>query len=172
MIQQGWTRVAQGQVEAGLELMHQGIATARAIGVGAPLPVLLALVAAAYGRAGRVPEGMAALAAALEMVHRDGGSHYIEAELYRLWGEFLHWNGATHEMVEAEERFCQALDIARRQGAKSLELRVVVSLSRLRQQQGRRQEAWQLLVDICSWFTEGKDTPDFLAAQALVEDLG
>jgi tetratricopeptide (TPR) repeat protein len=172
MVQQGWARVAQGQVETGLELMHQGIATVKATGVGPPLPGLLALVAAAYGRAGQIPEGLAALAAALEMVHRDGGSHYIEAELYRLWGELFLCNGATHEMAEAEERFGQALDIARRQRAKSLELRVVVSLSRLWQRQGRRQEAWQLLVDTCRWFTEGKDTPDFLAAQALLEDLG
>jgi len=73
--------------------------------------------------------------------------------------------------MEAEACFQRALDIARRQGAKSLELRAVLSLSRLWQQQGKRREARQLLADIDGWFTEGFETADLQEAKVLLEEL-
>jgi predicted ATPase len=72
---------------------------------------------------------------------------------------------------EAEERFQQALTIARRQQAKSLELRAAMSLSRLWQQQGKRAEAYALLAPIYGWFTEGFDTADLQEAKTLLEVL-
>jgi predicted ATPase len=72
---------------------------------------------------------------------------------------------------EAEERFHQALNIARRQQAKSLELRAATRLSRLWQRQGKRAEAHQLLADVYGWFTEGFDTADLQEAKALLEEL-
>ena len=72
---------------------------------------------------------------------------------------------------EAEECFRQALDIARRQQAKSLELRAAMSLSRLWQQQGKQEEARQMLADIYGWFTEGFDTADLQEAKTLLEEL-
>jgi len=66
---------------------------------------------------------------------------------------------------------CQALDIARRQQAKSLELRAVTSLARLWQRQGKRAVACQLLAEVYGWFTEGFDTADLQAAKALLEEL-
>ena len=74
-------------------------------------------------------------------------------------------------MHQAEACFHQALDVARRQQAKSLELRAAVSLSRLWQRQGKRDEARQLLAEIYGWFTEGFDTADLLEAKALLEEL-
>jgi predicted ATPase len=73
--------------------------------------------------------------------------------------------------VEAEACFLTAIEVARRQQAKSLELRAVMSLSRLWRQQGKRQEAHALLAEIYGWFTEGFDTKDLQEAKALTEEL-
>jgi predicted ATPase len=73
--------------------------------------------------------------------------------------------------AEAEACFHKAIDIARRQGAKSLELRAVMSLSRLWQQQGKKEEARQMLAEIYGWFTEGFDTKDLQEAKVLLEEL-
>jgi predicted ATPase len=75
------------------------------------------------------------------------------------------------EVPQAETCFQQALDVARRQQAKSLELRVALSLSRLWQQQGQRAAVHALLAPIHGWFTEGFDTPDLQDAEALLEEL-
>jgi predicted ATPase len=98
-----------------------------------------------------------------------------EAEMYRLKGELTLQSKVPHPKShvekEAEEYLWQAIEIARRQQAKSLELRAVTSLSWLWQQQGRRAEARQLLVEIYNWFTEGFDTKDLQEAKALLEEL-
>jgi predicted ATPase len=75
------------------------------------------------------------------------------------------------QQAEVEACFHQALDVARRQEAKSLELRAAMSLARLWQQQGKRQEAHQLPAEIYAWFTEGFDTADLQEAKALVDEL-
>jgi predicted ATPase len=79
--------------------------------------------------------------------------------------------GRSPRLVEAEAWFRQALDIARRQQAKSLELRAAMSLSRLWQRQGRRTEAYQLLAPVYGWFTEGFDTADLQDAKVLLDTL-
>ena len=96
---------------------------------------------------------------------------YWEAEVCRLRGVLLLRQPGTSP-AEAETWLQQALDIARRQEAKSLELRAAMSLSRLWQQQGKRAEARALLAPIYGWFTEGFDTADLLEAKALLEELG
>jgi predicted ATPase len=117
---------------------------------------------------------------------------YHEAELLRLKGELLLQQGVgssstrsapmeasvavvggTHTLslrTEVEAYFHQAISIARHQQAKSLELRAVMSLSRLWQQQGKREEARQMLAGVYDWFTEGFDTPDLQEAKALLGD--
>jgi predicted ATPase len=109
------------------------------------------------------------LGEALAVVHNTGRRFY-EAELYRLKGELLLARSAAHR-AEAEACFQRALDMARRQQAKSLELRAAMSLSRLWQQQGKRTEAYELLAPIYGWFTEGFDTADLQEAKALLETL-
>ena len=74
--------------------------------------------------------------------------------------------------AEAEACFQQALDVARRQEAKSLELRAAMSLARLWQQQGKHAAAYDLLAPIYGWFTEGFDTADLQEAKALLDELG
>ena len=91
-------------------------------------------------------------------------------ELYRLKGELLLQQSSDNQ-AEAEACFHQALDIARNQQAKSLELRAATSLARLWQQQGKRQEAHDLLAPVYDWFTEGFDTADLKDAKALLDEL-
>jgi predicted ATPase len=92
-----------------------------------------------------------------------------ETELYRLQGELLHMQGADVGVVESH--LLQALTIARQQEAKSLELRVALSLGRLWQEQGRSHEAHALLAGLYGWFSEGFDTSDLVEARALLEEL-
>jgi len=117
---------------------------------------------------GRAEAALASLAAGLEMVEKTGGAP-LEAELYRLKGEALLAGAGT--VSEAETAMQQAIDVARRQNAKSWELRGAMSLARLRRQQGRPQEAVALLAPILGWFTEGFDTADLQAARTLLADL-
>ena len=101
------------------------------------------------------------------------GGYWWEAELYRLTGELLlAQKGTRPKWGEAEANFYQALAIARRQQAKSLELRAAVSLAHLWQRQGKRAEAYELLAPIYGWFTEGFDTTDLQEAKALLAELG
>jgi len=123
---------------------------------------------------GQTEEGLSVLAEALTSINTTG-ERYYEAELYRLKGKLLlqsHIQSPESGVQqEAEACFLKAIDIARRQQAKSLELRVVISLSRLWQQQGKKDEARQILAEIYSWFTEGFDTKDLQEAKALLEEL-
>jgi predicted ATPase len=98
------------------------------------------------------------------------GERYYEAELHRLQGELL--LQAAPDVARAEACFQQALDIARRQQAKSLELRAAMSLGRLWQQQGKHQDAYDLLAPVYGWFTEGFDTADLQEAKAILNELG
>jgi class 3 adenylate cyclase/predicted ATPase len=180
----GWALAMQGQTEVGIVQMQQGLAAWRATGGELAVPSLLALLAEAYGQAGRPEEGLAALTEALALVDTSGECWY-EAELYRLKGELLRQSGVRGPGspvstsasgrwtpdADAEACFRQALDIARRQQAKSLELRSAMSLARLCQRHGKRAEAPQLLAEIYGWFTEGFDTADLQEAKVLLEEL-
>jgi TOMM system kinase/cyclase fusion protein len=186
-IMRGWALAEQGQAEEGMAQIRQGMTAKRATGTRLAWPYWLALLAEACWRAGKADEGLTALTEALAAVHRSGERSY-EAEVYRLKGELLLMQvarsggsrtGPTEPsmvakanqsmLTELEACFRQALDIARRQRAKSLELRAVLSLSRLWRDQGRCEEARQLLAGIYSWFTEGLDTADLQEARALLE---
>ena len=175
----------QGQVEEGIAQIHQGLTVYRATGAEMGVRIMLALLAEAYGKVGRVEEGLTVLAEALAQVDKTG-ERYYEAELYRLKGELLlaqegkeqrarsEEQGAkieTDPQGKAEECFLKAIEISQRQQAKSLELRAVMSLSRLWQQQGKQAEAHQMLSEIYNWFTEGFDTKDLQEAKALMEEL-
>jgi adenylate cyclase len=171
MIRRGWALAKQGAVAEGIRQLQQGLATLREVGQELPLSHHLALLAEAYRQGGQVEAGLHALAEALAHLD-DTGERYYEAELHRLKGECLMaQTGKRSKEIEAEECFRQALEIARRQQAKSLELRATMSLSHLWQQQGRRAEAHQILAEIYGWFMEGFETPDLQEAKALLEAL-
>ena len=173
---QGWALAVQGHAAEGMAQMCQGVAAYEATGAALRRTYFGALLAEAYGRAGQVTEGLRLLAQALTVV-RTNGEQVYEAELYRLQGELRlapvgqgqHPPGPSE--AAAERSMQQALDIARRQQAKSLELRAAMSLSRLWRQQGKHREAYELLAPIYGWFTEGFDTADLQEAKALLEAL-
>ena len=160
----------QGQREEGIAQMQQGLAAWRATGAEALRPYYLALLAEASGKGGQAEEGLHLLAEALAVAN-DTGERRWDAELHRLTGELLLARPAEQH-AEAETCFHQALDIARQQQAKSLELRAAMSLSRLWQRQGKHAEARELLAPIYGWFTEGFDTADLQDAKAILDALG
>ncbi len=170
MVLRGWALVQQGQETEGTFQLHQGLAAYQATGAEIERSHWLALLADAYGYVGQIEEGLHVLAEALAERSRHR-IRYYEAELYRLKGKLLLQQQVVSNVHQAEACFHQALDVARRQQAKSLELRAAVSLSRLWQRQGKRNEARQLLAEIYGWFTEGFDTADLLEAKALLEEL-
>ena len=129
----------------------------------------LALRAEAYLRAGQRDESLAAVDQALDFV-RESGERWWEAEVYRLRGEVLLARRAR-DRSNAEECFRRALRVARKQTARSLELRAATSLARLWRKQGKRAEAHDLLAPVYGWFTEGFDTPDLIDAKALLDAL-
>ena len=165
----GWALVAQDQAEEGLDQMRQGLATYRATAAAVWWPYYATLLAEGYAQGAQRGEGLRLLTAALVVTDRSE-EHWWNAELHRLKGEFLLGQHASKSTVmEAEHCFQHALHIARRQQAKSLELRAAMSLHRLRQQQGKRDAARAVLAPIYGWFTEGFDTADLQEAQALLE---
>jgi predicted ATPase len=138
-------------------------------------PFCLVLLAEAAGQAGQVAAGLRLLAEVLTAFEVSGRGDLL-AEAYRLKGELLLREDARHKAQSKSEKkaeacFQQALAIARRQQAKSWELRAAMSLSRLWQQQGKWAEARALLAPIYGWFTEGFDTADLQEAKALLEAL-
>jgi predicted ATPase len=171
----GWALIEHEQIEEGITQIRQGMAAWQEMGAETSRSRWLALLAEAYRKGGQTEEGLIALTEALAVVDKTG-ERYYEAELYRLKGELTLAQSSVQGLAssvqkEAEECFLRAIEIARRQSAKSLELRAVMSLARLWQQQGKREEARQMLTEIYGWFTEGFDTADLKEAKALLEAL-
>jgi predicted ATPase/class 3 adenylate cyclase len=165
----GWALAMQGHGEAGLAEMRQGRTADLATGSKTWQPYCLGLLAEAYSAGGNPTAGLEVLAEALAVMDATGLRFYA-AELYRLKGALLLQQAAPNA-AQAAACFHQALDVARRQQAKSFELRAATSLARLWQSQDKRQDAYDLLAPVYGWFTEGFDTADLQEAKALLEEL-
>jgi predicted ATPase len=185
MMFRGWALVGQGRCAEGMAQLQQGLADSRAMGNEANLSNFSAFLAEGHWRAGQREEGLSVITDALSEVSKSECRFY-EAELYRLKGALTIQTGvpdgqpltgilqprsSTKAEAEAEDCFHRAIEIARRQGAKSLELRAVTSLGRLWQQQGKKEEAHKKLAETYGWFTEGFDTVDLKEAKALLDEL-
>lgn len=182
----GWLLTTQGNSKEGIRQMREGLAARRAIGAESVRPYYLAMLAEAYAKAGQSKEGLTVVAEGLEFVTKIDG-HFYSAELYRLKGELTlqqqfkvqrsKFGVAEPQFLlpdaqgEAEACFHKAIAIARKQQAKSLELRAVMSLSQLWRQQGKGNETRRMLAEIYNWFTEGFDTVDLREAQTLLDEL-
>jgi predicted ATPase len=174
----GWALAEQDQRDEGIAQICQGLAAYQTTGAELWQPYFLALLAEAYGKVGQTEKGLSVLTEALTMVNKNG-ERWWEAELYRLNGELLltqegcrlQAEGLREKTAEAEACFLKAIEIARRQQAKSLELRAVMSLSRLWQQQGKQKETHEMLSALYGWFTEGFDTADLKDAKVLLDEL-
>jgi adenylate cyclase len=165
----GWALAQQGHARAGIAQFEQGLQAYRATGAEVARSSLLALLAEAHGALGEPEAGLAVLTEALTLVGTIGERWY-EPALYRLKGDLLLQQNAGNQ-AEAESAFHHALIISRNQQAKSFELRTAASLAKLWQQQGKRQEAYDLLASVYNWFTEGFDTADLKEAKTLLEAL-
>ncbi len=150
--------------------VRQGIAANRATGAVLYVPYLCTVLAEVRDHLGHTADGLQALAEAHSLVEQHEECWW-EAEIARLQGVLLLRQPGTPQ-AEAEAWLQRALDVARRQEAKSLELRAAMSLARLWQQQGKCAAARELLAPVYGWFTEGFDTPDLQEAKALLEELG
>jgi predicted ATPase len=165
----GWALALRGQGEKGSAQVRQGIAAVRATGTALLMPYFCTVLADVCAHLGHPDDSLRALAEAhaLAEQHED---RWWEAEIHRLQGVvLLRQPGASQ--AEAEAWVQRALDVSRRQEAKSLELRAATSLSRLWQQQGKGADAYTLLAPVYGWFTEGFDTADLQEAKALLEEL-
>jgi predicted ATPase len=168
-IYRGWALAMLGQGEEGIAQMRQGLAALRATGAEVGRPYYLLLLAMGYINTGQAEEGLSVVAEAVDAVHKTG-ERGSEAGLYVLKGWLLLMRSVGN-LAETEACFLQAADIARRLRAKSLELLAAMSLARLWQQQGKKDEARQVLAEVYNWFTEGFDTAGLQEAKALLEAL-
>jgi predicted ATPase len=165
----GWALAAGGHAAEGGVQLQQGVAAYHATGMTGFRAYSLALLAEVCAEMEHTSEGLAALAEALATLTTSGHPRW-EAGIYRLKGELL-LQHAGAQPGEAEACVQQALEVARRQQAKSLELRAAMSLSRLWQRQGQPAAAYTVLAPVYSWFTEGFETADLQEAKALLEEL-
>jgi len=168
-ILQGWADAQRGEATTGIALIRDGLAATEATGAGARAPLILTLLAEALALAGKIEEGLAALDDALAKAAISGvrGSN---AEIHRLHGELT--GRLPHpDPAKAEDSFRTALAIAREQGTRGYELRAATSLARLWHEQGRRDEARDLLAPLYASFTEGFDTADLKDAAKLLAEL-
>jgi predicted ATPase len=165
----GWGLAVQGQGDAGIAQMRQGLLSSQNAGTKLGQAPVLAQLAEAYWRTGQTAAGFQALTEALAVMDTTG-ERWWAAETYRLKGELL-LQQSPLDVARAETCFQHAIDIARQQHAKAWELRAATSLARL-WQQDKRTAAYELLAPIYGWFTEGFDTVDLQDAKALLEELG
>jgi predicted ATPase len=165
----GWALAQQGAAQEGVKQMHQGLIAHCATGAELLRPYFLALLAEAHGIMGQPEAGLTVLTEALALVDTTG-ERWHEPEMNRLKGILLLQQSSDNQ-ADAETCFQQAIAIAQNQQAKSWELRAATSLARLWQQQGKRQEAHDLLAPVYHWFTEGFDTADLKDAKALLDEL-
>ena len=149
--------------------IRQGIAAWRATEAALTVPFLCTLLAEVSDYLGHTEDVIQALAEAHTLVEQHE-ERWWEAEISRLRGVLL-LRQTVPQHAEAEAWLQRALDVARRHEAKSLELRAARSLARLWQQQGKRQEAHDLLAPMYGWFTEGFDTADLQEAKAMLGEL-
>ena len=164
----GWVMIEQGGGEEEIVKLQEGLAAWQATGSRTAVPYFHTLLARAYEKVGQAEKGISTLEEALaEMKETD--ERYYEAEVHRLRGQLLLKKGEADS--NTENCFQQALEVSRRQQAKSLELRAAMSMSRLWQKQSKQKEAHKLLSEIYGWFTEGFDTKDLQDAKALLEEL-
>jgi predicted ATPase len=166
-IMRGWRLGALGQPEEGILLLLEGFAGLQISGSRWGLPIRLILLAETYKRARQNEDSLNKLAEAAKVIDVTQ-ERWVEAELHRQCGISLQ---SLHQHNAAENSYRHALSIARRQNAKFWELRATTSMARLWRDQGKRDEARELLAPVYRWFTEWFDTLDLKEAKALLDEL-
>ena len=165
----GWADAMAGDLEGGIARMRQHLSELRARGFEVAAAYHLALIATALGKVSRFDEAFRTIDESFPIIDRTGQRHY-EAEVHRLKGELLRAQSATNA-AQAEKSFSTAIEISRKQHAKSWELRAITSFARLLAMQRKRDKARTMLAEIYGWFTEGFDTLDLKDAKSLLDEL-
>jgi predicted ATPase len=183
-----WALIERGRRGEGIEQMRQGFAAYQATGTELLTPYFGSLLAEALGKERKAEEGLRGLKEWVEVAHLNGNESHL-AEAYRIMGELLFVQSKSRAVSQApsagkaafeaeppsiaqvEACFNQSIKIAREQKAKSWELRTVMSVARLYQNQGKQKQAQVLLAEIYDRFTEGFDTVDLREAKALLDKL-
>jgi DNA-binding SARP family transcriptional activator len=163
----GWVLAQQGDVLGGIQQTKRGIEGFRQMGHFMYQTHRLAMFAEMHLMAGQIDEAQTLVDEALA-ISNERDEHFWDVELSRLQGDILLAQGAE---IKAEDAFHQAVEIARKQGARSLELRALTALCRLWQGQGKHAQAYQHLAELYGWFSEGFGTNDLQAAKALLDEL-
>ena len=169
-VDQGCVLAASGKASDAVHMITSGITAWRSTGTTVWQPAYLLYLARAYGQLGQFDEASRCIADAMTAVEATKESWY-EAEISRIAGE-LALMGLSPDAAKAQASFERALAVARQQQAKSWELRAAMSLARLWRDQGKTQQARELLAPVYGWFTEGFDTRDLKEAKALLRELG
>jgi len=162
----GLVRVESGEGEAGIA---QAMVELAGIGAGIGAPAFLCLLAEGLRKVGRHDDALGALGLGVAQTEQQG-EHFYDAELHRLRADIL-LDMDGNAVEEAEALFGRSLEIARRQEAKTFELRAATGLARLWQRQGKRDAARALLAPLYAWFSEGFDTRDLQDAKTLLDEL-
>jgi predicted ATPase len=171
LVMGGWALAERGDFAGGIAMLRRGLTDWAATGAETHRTYFLGLLAEALGRAGQFEEALGVLADALRLTAQTG-TVFHWAELHRLRGELLQAREWTEDSArEAEASFHKAISIARRQQARSLELRATTSLARLYQKLDRRSEGRPMLLDCYSGFTQGFESRDLREAKSLLEEL-
>ena len=156
-----------GQASDGIRLITEGLARYRVAGAVASFPWWLTHLAEAFSTLGQPADGLSRLHEAEQFIEATD-ERYYEAEVQRVKGDLLRMTG---EHAQAAQSYRRALAVADRQNAKAHQLRAAMSMARLWRDQGKREEARELLAPVYGWFTEGFDTLDLKEAKALLEEL-
>ena len=167
---EGWAGAVEGELDEGVAQMRRGLAAQLATGAELTRPYWLYLITEACLESGAALEGLALLDEA-EAAVQQTNERYWEAEIHRLRGRLLLATAEPTAPASAEACYRRALEVARRQSARSLELRATVSLSRLWQAADRHDEACELLTPIYERFSEGLDHPELREAAVLLDEL-
>ena len=165
----GWLFALTGKASEAVQTITSGMTALRATGATLYAPRHLSYLAAAHAELGQLDEASRCINDAIAAVETTK-ERWFEAEVHRTAGEIA-LKSPEPDAAKAEAYFKRALAIAREQQAKSWELRAAMSMARLWRDQGRRDEARDLLAQVYGWFTEGFDTLDLKEAKALLEEL-
>ena len=169
MMMQGCVLAMAGKASDAVPVLTSGIALWRSTGATSHVPLHLSYLARAYADLGQFDDAWRCIGEAITAM-ASNGERWCEAELHRVAGEIA-LKSLGHDQAKAEGHFERALAVARQQQAKSWELRASMSLARLWRDQGKTQQARELLAPVYDWFTEGFDTRDLKEAKALLAEL-
>ena len=169
LLYRGWVFAVTNRASEAIQLITSGFAPYRSTGSTNLTPVGLSLLGKCYAELGQPDEALRSVDEAKEVIERTGET-WFEAHVHRIAGEIA-LKSPQPDIAKAEAHFERALAVARQQQAKSWELRAAMSMSRLWRDQGKPQQARELLAPVYGWFTEGFNTHDLKKAKALLEEL-